>query len=488
MMSKNSYYWHDYETFGVNPRVDRPSQFAGVRTDENFNVIGEPLVIYCQPPEDYLPHPEACLLTGITPQLAREKGLVEAEFIAAIHAELATPGTCGIGYNSLRFDDEVTRNTLFRNFYDPYAREWQSGNSRWDLIDVVRLTHALRPEGIVWPKRDDGHTSFRLELLTAANGIGHSQAHDALSDVHATIALGKLIRDKQPKLFSFVQSMRPKAKVQGMLNLVDKPMLVHVSARFPADRGCMALVMPLCEHPTNKNSIIVYDLSEDPTPLLTLDAGEIRERLYTRADELPPGIKRVALKGISVNKTPVLAPISTVKGAPAERWGLDLDKAEQHRQLILAEPELEWKIQQVYSNSPYTPFKDPEHRLYDGFLSGFDKQQSQRVVDCPVDELSELQPVFKDDRLAPLFFRYKARNYPESLTAEEQVEWQVFVAERLTNNEASQGLTLDEYMSLIGGLRKKLKEAGHDEKLPIAKALLEYGMEMSKKAVSQPPS
>src|SRR5690554_3991737 len=185
-MAATTFYWHDYETFGVDPARDRPVQFAGLRTDAQLNPIGEPLVIYARPADDYLPHPKACLVTGITPQEALAKGLPEREFIRLIHEELAQPGTCGVGYNSLRFDDEVTRYTLYRNFYDPYAREWQNGNSRWDIIDMLRAAYALRPEGIVWPQREDGLVSFKLEELTAANGISHEAAHGALSDVHAT--------------------------------------------------------------------------------------------------------------------------------------------------------------------------------------------------------------------------------------------------------------------------------------------------------------
>ena len=192
----NTLYWHDYETFGADPARDRPVQFAGIRTDQDLKPIGKPLVVYCRPAPDFLPHPQACLITGITPQQALERGLCEAEFIQRIHAELSRSYTCGVGYNSIRFDDEITRYTLYRNFYDAYGREWQHGNSRWDLIDVVRMCYALRPEGINWPLRDTGAPSFKLEDLTVANGIGHQHAHDALADVEATIALARLI--KQP--------------------------------------------------------------------------------------------------------------------------------------------------------------------------------------------------------------------------------------------------------------------------------------------------
>lgn len=194
-MSEHSFYWHDYETFGRWPRRDRPAQFAGVRTDAELNEIGPSLMHYCQPAPDFLPDPESCLLTGILPQTCLEQGLPEHAFAAAIERELAAPGTVGVGYNTIRFDDEVTRHLFWRNLMDPYAREWQNGCGRWDLLDVVRCTYALRPEGIEWPRHEDGRTSFKLEHLTAANGLAHEAAHDALSDVRATIGLARLIRE-----------------------------------------------------------------------------------------------------------------------------------------------------------------------------------------------------------------------------------------------------------------------------------------------------
>ncbi|MCZ6830365.1 MAG: exodeoxyribonuclease I, partial [Gammaproteobacteria bacterium] len=226
---KGTFYWHDYETFGIDPSRDRPVQFAGVRTDAKLNIVGEPLMLFSQPARDVLPHPEACLVTGITPQKALAEGVPEVEFIARIHAELARPGTCGVGYNSIRFDDEVTRYPLYRHFYDPYEREYREGNSRWDIIDMVRLTHALRPDGINWPLREDGYPSFRLEQLTDANGIGHEAAHDALSDVYATLAMARLIRDTHPRLYDYVLNNRGKQAVQQQLDIVAMKPVLHVS-------------------------------------------------------------------------------------------------------------------------------------------------------------------------------------------------------------------------------------------------------------------
>jgi len=263
-MSGKTIYWYDFETFGINPRRDRAAQFAGIRTDEQLNIIGEPLRMYCKPADDFLPDPMACLITGITPQKALEDGVCEAEFIARIHQQFTIPGTCVAGYNSIRFDDELTRQLLYRNFYDPYEREWKNGNSRWDIIDMLRLCAATRPEGINWPTKEDGSNSFRLDQLSVANGIEHADAHDALADVIATIEIAKLIKTKQPKLFEYVYKLRNKRAVLSEIDMITRKPLLHVSMMYPAKRGCLALVMPICEHPTNKNGIIVYDLREDP--------------------------------------------------------------------------------------------------------------------------------------------------------------------------------------------------------------------------------
>ena len=265
-MTDFTFLWHDYETFGRVPRHDRPAQFAGIRTDAELNEVpGGELMVYCRPTPDYLPDPESCLLTGILPQTCLERGVPEHEFADAIEAQLAQPGTVGVGYNTIRFDDEVTRHLFWRNLIDPYAREWQNQCGRWDLLDVVRLTWALRPEGITWPTHDDGRPSFKLEHLTAANGLAHEAAHDALSDVRATIALAKLIKSRQPRLWDFALKLRRKDEVIQEMG-VGRPFL-HISGMYGVERGCMALVWPLAPHPSNKNEVIVWDLASDPAEL-----------------------------------------------------------------------------------------------------------------------------------------------------------------------------------------------------------------------------
>ncbi|MDT0617902.1 exodeoxyribonuclease I [Salinisphaera sp. P385] len=451
-MAATTYYWHDYETFGANPRFDWPSQFAGIRTDADFNVIGDPLVRYCQPPTDRLPEPAACLITGITPQTAEREGLPEPEFIAAIHAELSRPGTCGVGYNSLRFDDEVTRHALWRNFFDPYRREWADGCSRWDIIDMVRLTYALRPDGIEWPTREDGAPSFKLEHLAAANHLEQARAHDALSDVHATIGLARLIRERQPRLYEFVQANRDKASARALLDVDNHRPVLHVSEKFPAELGCLSLVMPIVAHPVNRNAVIAFDLRHDPADLLALPPEDIHERLFTPAADLPEGVARIPLKGIHINKCPVLAPASMLSPAEAERLQLDGDTLRRHRDALMADIDtVSAKVQAVFAQGEFDDRRDPEQDLYGGFVPDADRAACERVRRADGAELATDPPAFEDPRLRELLFRYRARYFPDTLDAGDREEWQNW-RERRLSHAPDGGLTLDDYDELLAQL------------------------------------
>jgi len=456
-LADNTLYWHDYEATGTDPARDRPVQFAGVRTDEALNIIGEPLNIYARLAADILPHPMATLITGVTPQMTLARGLCEDEFIARIHAELSQPGTCGVGYNSLRYDDEVTRNTLYRNLYDPYVREWQNGNSRWDVIDLVRACRDLRPEGIEWPiYPETGRTSFRLEQLTAANGLGHESAHDALSDVHATIALARLIRDRQPKLYDFVYKLRRKNEVARYLDLREMTPVLHTSGMYGSDRGNTRLVMPLAAHPVNKNSIIVFDLSQNPALLLDLGWKKLRERMYAPAAELPEGVERPALKQVLMNKCPVVAPLSTLTGETAERLGIDLAACQGNRQTLLAHRKaITEKVGKVFGPQEFEPKTDPDLMLYGGgFFSDADRNRMRKVHEAAPEELGGLHWAFEDQRLEEMLFRFRARNYPATLNAEEQGRWNELRRERLVNG-AGGALGFDGLAEAIAQIRQE---------------------------------
>lgn len=478
-MAPVSLYWHDYETFGADPRRDRPAQFAGLRTDEDLNPIGAPLVLYCRPAGDMLPSPEACLITGITPQKAIREGVPEAGFMAAIHEQLAFPGTCGVGYNTIRFDDEVTRHGLYRNFFDAYEREWKNGNSRWDIIDMARLTAALRPEGIEWPQDSQGRPSFRLELLTAANGIAHEGAHDALSDVRATIELARLIRTRQRKLYDFVWQNRGKRAVADLLQLGAYRPVVHVSEKYPAERHCLAVVVALARHPVNQNGVIVYDLAQDPAPLLDLPAEQIRQRLFTPVAELPEGVERIPLKTIHLNKCPIVAPFKVLQAKQLERLQLDPGTWQKHLDQIKAAPDLAAKIEAVFAENPWDGQErdDPDLLLYGGgFFSDEDKRRMARIRAMNPHELASFSPSFDDRRLPEMLFRYRARNWPETLSGEEVQRWELYRRRRLTEPEGGASLVLKDYEQKLEELESQ--PALSEQRRDILASLRKYGREI----------
>ncbi|RWX44164.1 Exodeoxyribonuclease I subunit C [Candidatus Electrothrix aarhusensis] len=441
--------WHDYETWGINPRRDRPAQFAALRTDSELEEVGEPIMLYCRPADDFLPHPEAAMLTGISPQETAAKGLNEASFFGRINTAFSEPGTCGVGYNSIRFDDEVTRFGFYRNFIDPYAREWQNGNSRWDIIDLVRLAYALRPDDINWPQKKDGRVSFRLEDLTAANGIEHNGAHDALSDVRATIALARLIKELKPRLYAYYFNLRSKHEAARVLDLSQHGVVLHVSGMYPTEQGCIAPVVPLLQHPRNKNEMIVYDLRRDPQNLLHMTVDEMEENLYTRNDDLPEGVERIALKGVHLNKSPALAPINTLTPELAEQWQIDWQQVEQHRQQLLTDPTLMTRLTELYLRVPDTGILDVDTALYTGFISNNDRRLCDTLLRKSPEQLAEWLPDFEDERLRPLYFRYRARNWPETLNEKETDQWRQFREARLLAGEFGNEFTLHKYQHIL---------------------------------------
>lgn len=473
-MQDYSFLWHDYETFGAQARRDRPAQFAAIRTDAELNEIGEAVMLYCQPAPDFLPDPQSCLITGITPQTCLERGVPEYQFAAKIEQEFSQTGTIGVGYNTIRFDDEITRFLFWRNLIDPYAREWQNNCGRWDILDVVRTTYALRPEGIHWPVNAEGKPSFRLEHLSAANGLSHDAAHDALSDVRATIALARLIRDKQPKLFEFCLGLRKKERVAAEIGLPNKKPFLHVSGMIPVERGCITAVWPLAMHPQNKNEVIVWDLNYDPSELFSLDAASIRQRMFSKADTLPEGVTRLPIKSIHLNKSPIV--ISNLKTLSAERaahWGLDMQQVHAHAALAANGADMSSIWQEIFSRDA-SAAADVDEDLYGGFISTNDRRLLNDVRNMSPEQLKSAQPAFQDRRLEELLFRYRARNFPASLSADEQQVWEAHRAARL-HDGAANALTIEQLFERIDALSESASERDED----ILGALYDYAEQIA---------
>jgi len=467
-----SFLFYDLETFGADPRRSRIAQFAALRTDEWLREIDEPVSFFVQPADDLLPSPAATLITGITPQRALAEGVNEAAAFARIVDEMARPGTCTLGYNSLRFDDEFVRCGLFRNFHDPYEREWKGGNCRWDLLDVLRLAHALRPDGIEWPRREDGAPSFRLEHLAAANGVREGDAHEALSDVRALIGLARKLRAAQPRFWDYALGLRDKRRVAAMLDPIAMQPVLHVSQRYPATRLCAAAVVPLAIHPAIPTRVVVLDLEHDPDALLELAPEAIAARLYLRREEDPDGSLRIPLKEVHVNRCPALVAWSHLREADFERLSLDRAAIEARAaRLRAAGPALAEKVRRVYANErgPTREPSDADASLYDGFLSEADRRRCAQVRATPPNSLGGRDFGFEDPRLRELLFRYRARNWPDSLDDAERARWDAWRRARLAPGSGLADPDLAQFEQELAILREA--HAGAPDKLALLDAL-----------------
>lgn len=475
-----SFLFYDLETFGQDPRRTRIAQFAAVRTDAELNVIDEPVSFYVQPADDLLPSPVATLITGITPQHARAEGITEADAFARIQELMSRPQTCTLGYNTLRFDDEFVRHGLFRNFFDPYEREWRAGNSRWDLLDMLRLVHALRPEGIEWPQREDGATSFKLEHLAIANGVREGDAHEALSDVYATIGMARRFRQAQPRMWDYALKLRDKRFVGSLLDVVAMEPVLHISMRYPASRLCAAPVVPLARHPHIGNRVIVFDLEGDVQTLLDLSPEDIAARLYTRAADLPEGQQRVPLKEVHLNKVPALAAWNHLRAPDFQRLAIDPAMIEaKTAQLRAVGPELAEKVRRVFSGQRPGGPVDADASLYDGFLADGDKALMPKVRTAPPEALAELESRFRDPRLPELLFRYRARNHPHTLDVQARARWDDYRRQRLLDGSAALGeQTLPQFFGQIEELRAEY--AGQPTHLVLLEQLQQWGQQLQR--------
>ena len=449
-----TFFFYDLETSGLSARDDRIMQFAGIRTTLELEPIGEPYNILVKLNDDTLPSPDALMVTGITPQETVAEGYSEAEFAKLLVEEVFTPDTITVGFNNIRFDDEFIRHLFWRNFYDPYEWAWKDGRSRWDILDVVRMTRALRPEGIEWPFVD-GKEANRLELLTKLNEIDHLKAHDALSDVEALIAVTKLIKDKQPQLYGYLLKIRDKKEVKKLVNLDDKQPFVYVSGRFDMAFHKATVAFPLTSG-ANGN-VLVYDLRHDPTPFLNLSVKEIEDRMFASWDaRQKDDFVQIPIKELQYNRAPAVAPLGVLEQAGGwERISLDEETITKHRNILLSVPSFAENVRSTLERRPaFKKSADVEAQLYDGFVADMDTMRMEKVRQSSEQQLVDLHPDFTDERLSPLLLHYKARSFPKTLAEDEVPLWESWRSERI--------------MKQLPGFIKRLQElsttvSGEDE-------------------------
>lgn len=429
-----TFFFYDLETSGLSPREARVMQFAGIRTDMNLNQIGEPYNFLVKLNDDILPSPEALMVTGITPQQTVADGYSEAEFSKILMTEVFIPDTIAVGFNNIRFDDEFVRHLFWRNFFDPYEWSWKDGRSRWDLLDVVRMTRALRPEGIEWPFNEKGVATNKLELITKLNGVNHDKAHDALSDVEALVSVTRLIKQKQPQLYEYLLKMREKNEIKKLVNLENKQPFVYVSGKYESDYNKATVAFPLTAG--KNNNIVVYDLRYDPTPYVNLNQKELAKKFFASWEEKnDEDFDKLPIKELQYNHVPAVAPLGVLSQSDGwKKISLTEEQISKNKSILLLVPAFAENIRSIFENrEDYKKTTDPETQLYDSFVPEVDKIRIEAVRNAKTRELADFHPNFVDERLAPLLLHYKARNYPETLAEEEVVLWEKWRSQKISS-------------------------------------------------------
>ena len=474
----DSFFFYDLETSGVSPARDRIMQFAGQRTDMDLKPIGDPININVALSRDILPSPRAIIVSDLSPLKNVQTGMTEAQFTKIFNDQIALPKTIFTGFNNVRFDDEFIRYTNYRNFYDAYSWHWQNNSSRWDLLDVVRMTRALRPEGINWPFNEQGKPFNRLEYLTKINNLKHQNAHDALSDALATIEVAKLISLKQPNLFNFLLSLRTKKELIKILN--NNQILIYTSSHYSSTILHTTIVFVLSSDPLN-GTALVYDLREDVHQFLDLSVDQLAD--LWRYDPNSPKA-RLPIKTIKLNRCPAIAPRNVLDEASKDRLQIDMNSISKNiKQISKYKDDLALKIHEVIKlldNEQEERRKKAkrmiyaDEKLYDKFI---DKKDANLFIEArqKANFKKDYLITFSDQRLNKLYRLYRCRNYPNKLTNEEKSFWHEFIKDKLFNN-------LNSYYSLFAKELEEVKKEYQDnnQKMSLLKDLASYAQAIVK--------
>lgn len=451
-------FFYDLETSGISPAYSRAMQFGGIRTDLDLNPLAAPVSWLVQVPEDVLPEPEAILVHGITPQKTLADGLTEREFAQKLVKEVFIPDTIAVGFNNVRFDDEFIRHILWRNFYDPYEWHWQSGRSRWDLLDLTRMTRALRPKGLNWPNDSEGVATNRLEALAEANGFKIAKAHDAQEDILATLELARRLKAAQPKLYDFLFKNRDKNSVAKIISSAQplKTPFVYTSGAYPSEHSKTTMAVVLGAHPTDSGSVLVYDLRHNPKPFSGLSAKDLTGLLFLTREQRQETAP-LPVKKLSLNRVPAVAPLGVLDEAAQKRIGLNLKTAQHNLKLLQADDGFYQRVAEAFDlREPLPKRQDPEGQLYDGFLNDKDKALTKQVSSAAPGKLADWQPDFIDERLPVLYLRYKARNLPFTLSQDEKIAWESWRTQKLIKGVDS-SLTLSKFAERLAKIAQSTR-------------------------------
>lgn len=430
--------FYDLETTGISPEFDQPLQFAAIWTDENF-VEKDRVNIRCRLAPHILPSPQALVVTRVTPdQLTDPKlpSLFEFSQQVAEFTERWAPAIW-VGYNTMKFDEEVLRQTFYQNLSpNIYATQF-NGNTRFDILPAVYAAYVREPDLLVWPTDDTGRRSFKLDRLAPANGFNAHNAHDALGDVEATIHIARLISKRSPALWAELLDNAHKARVQAKLESFRPYELV---TRFGGGEP-RSYVGCFCGYSHGNSAQAAFFDLDAANPAEFLNVSD--ETLFAAVNATPK-----IIRGVSTNKAPALLEHTAPNAEHLRRAGVIAEAPDFRRRVGAA-------MAARFVEDPDAPPKPVERQIYWAFYSNADKQLLHEFQRETWPRRQEIVASLSDPRLRQLGRRLVAFHSPELLSAEELALFQGYLSEKWSTSDApeTEWMTFEKAQAALDDLR-----------------------------------
>lgn len=419
---EQTFLFYDLETGDINVETTRVSQFSSIRTDKDFNIIEEKN-FYCEPLLDYIPSPTACAITQVTPfdivemkKTNPEKVLTEYELYSMLNKDFNVEGTCTLGFNTLRYDDEIVRRGFYRNLFPVYDREFKNDCSRFDMFPLIKMFAKLYPESFKVPVINN-RKSFKLEALAKENGfvVNDGAYHDALTDVRATIFLAKKVKETNKNFWDLSMFSKNKNNLFEYITVNKNQPFLLENNYLGAARDFTTYVKVLSTHPIDKNKFIAIDLENENAVnnLLKAKTSDDLKNVYN--------FKQSGLIEIECNKFPSIISVNdfekiNVKNPNLSKYQEVIEKLNDNKITDI----LYDKYNRPYNNKKVEPNTNPDFHIYSGFPSKTDLFRfSEFHNDLSIgnlDKYLEEHVDFDDPRYGELAKNVIKRNFLNKLT------------------------------------------------------------------------
>ena len=415
-----SFVIYDVETTGLTKGFDQIVQFAALRTDSALKITDQ-FQIRCRLMPHVIPAPEAMRVTGLRIEQLLDTSL-PSHYGMVTEVQRILTSWCPalfLGYNSLSFDEEFLRQVFYQCLYRPYLTNTR-GSARADVLNLCRVTAALRLDVLKPAIDEDGRPIFKLKALAEANGIATPLSHNAVADVSTTLALCQLISNRAPEIWSQFLRFSQKASVESFITEEDAFLVSETFGNHHRAR----VVTPIGRH--SERAIRYYCLD------VVADLDTLRGMSDDQLISLCKGAARPIVT-IRTNAAPTL-------------WAL-YDATQEQLAPFDGEAEILQRVAQVREDAPflerlrkaaqvaepsYSLSPHVEEQLYEG---GFPLRKDETLMECfhaaPWEQRVELVREFSDARYRCLAVRLIYLERPDLLATEHRRDADEDVRRRL---------------------------------------------------------